>query len=789
MNWQHKEMDDNEAEVDLAVSTSLLLVSGKAPPFNDDPNGGTNDDLDPGKSTYVDEGPQINVKTDDVETTDIVEENVPESTDDMVGSSAENADSENDDEEDGGKTLFDGEKVDDLPSATIDGNVNVDDSVDYEISRDHISPQPYLIMEESSHEISVNNDNRNVDNTATTVTVESSTSPTPQTKVENQSPPQTEQNINTSVNEEESSSDISNGNRLTDFERPPSTSIGKVINVICKGERENEADKTLTVKIVDATYKKPFLGGFRHKTKGTEFLNASSQTYPKKRIPNNVEQFCRDTQTVQKKSQIQQTTYNTSTQMTKPGCYVSDEGDVVRIPGRYVSAAEKEKIMLEKIIIIQCYWRRWLATRYVEKLRQDRELRAQWEFSEANRISEERVERLRQEFERRMKPKTKADFDLLYAALEKWRQEEMDRINNNHSGPERKAALIALLEQESYLIQSIERHRLIADENNHTENVVNFLDRAAQPKFWRAYDGKKTEMNTKHTLRAQELRDLYSSLQMKYLNQDERLDVLLTLKHTVKEHDCKLTQELIELIDREADLLTRNVKSTNLEGLRQRISTLFLQYCKTPTFNPDVARLLKVPTDSSTLRKDVYFCPSCNSYLPSTEFPLASNSRIVGRCKKCSKLDNNARLRHDFTKIRNILQHLRRSEEDQNDGSKIAFIIQDADLRYLIEKIWNSQSALSGVDDLYDLVFVRWNKYEHWSPWNCLLLTKEEASAHIKLEGVAEAYGRIFVGKIHHRHVVAKQYFSKLTKIANNMTKTSVPTKIKTTNKIETAVI
>ena len=73
-------------------------------------------------------------------------------------------------------------------------------------------------------------------------------------------------------------------------------------------------------------------------------------------------------------------------------------------------------------------------------------------------------------------------------------------------------------------------------------------------------------MDTPYTIRAQELRDIYSTLNMKYLTQDERLDVLLTLKHTVKEHDCKLTQEIIELIDREADLLTRGVKELNLEG-------------------------------------------------------------------------------------------------------------------------------------------------------------------------------------------------------------------------------
>ena len=38
----------------------------------------------------------------------------------------------------------------------------------------------------------------------------------------------------------------------------------------------------------------------------------------------------------------------------------------------------------------------------------------------------------------------------------------------------------------------------------------------------------------------------------------------------------------------------RGVKESNLDGLRKRISTLFLQYIKTPTFNPEAAKLLKV---------------------------------------------------------------------------------------------------------------------------------------------------------------------------------------------------
>ena len=73
-----------------------------------------------------------------------------------------------------------------------------------------------------------------------------------------------------------------------------------------------------------------------------------------------------------------------------------------------------------------------------------------------------------------------------------------------------------------------------------------------------------------------------------------------------QEHDCKLTQEILELIDREAELLMRGVKESNLEGLRKRISTLFLQYIKTPTFNPEAARLLKVIVINYCTRNHVY---------------------------------------------------------------------------------------------------------------------------------------------------------------------------------------
>lgn len=55
-------------------------------------------------------------------------------------------------------------------------------------------------------------------------------------------------------------------------------------------------------------------------------------------------------------------------------------------------------------------------------------------------------------------------------------------------------------------------------------------------------------------------------------------------------------------------------------------------------------------------------------------------------------------------------------------------------MKLIIEQIWHSQSALSGNDNRYMLRLCRWRKKEPWSPWNTVLLTEEEATAHTELE-------------------------------------------------------
>ncbi|XP_043824396.1 IQ and ubiquitin-like domain-containing protein [Dromiciops gliroides] len=521
----------------------------------------------------------------------------------------------------------------------------------------------------------------------------------------------------------------------------------------------------ITVEIERINFHKPFLGGFRHKITGREYHNAGTQTVPKK-LPIKMNIFSRETQTVTERKKLIATTSRTSTQMTKIGVYVSNMTDKLVTPGKYFTAAQYHARRLEAVIIIQKYYRRWHAKKYVESLREQKRIRLEWEIQEEIRKEREKREWLQRDYERRIDPYTNEDFELLFHALEVWRQEQLDCINDNFTGAKRKAALCELLEKETQIIASIGRQRIRANNKKYEKSIYAFLDKCSAPKKWISFDNNETLMDTQYTIRARELQDIYNCIIIKNICDDERLDVLLTLKHTVKEHECKLTQDILELIDREVDLMMRGVKSCNLEGLRKRIATLFLQYIKTPLFNPEVARYLKVPQDPTKFYKNIYFCRSCEMYLPSTEFSISSTSYHVTRCRQCCMLDNEARQREAFLKYKFLLKQLYQSEADYEDDSQIAYLMQLQDLQYLIENIWASQSVLSAWDDLYDLVIVRWNKTQEWAPWNCILLTKDEAAAHLRMNSLEEGYEPVFIHRIKHKHILAKNYFSQIPLMA-----------------------
>lgn len=168
----------------------------------------------------------------------------------------------------------------------------------------------------------------------------------------------------------------------------------------------------------------------------------------------------------------------------------------------------------------------------------------------------------------------------------------------------------------------------------------------------------------------------------------------------------------------------------------------------------------------------MFHCRSCQRYLRSANFSLAASTHLSSRCRGCVTLDNIARSRDDFSFYKNILQRLRDDEQQLNRDNKIPFLLQVClifslsqlrrfmfyagkvkyfpsspleclfvqveDMQYLVEVIWALCSAFNGGGSIYNLVFVRWDRRRDWSPWNCILLSKEETSAHLEVQDVTK---------------------------------------------------
>ena len=164
-----------------------------------------------------------------------------------------------------------------------------------------------------------------------------------------------------------------------------------------------------------------------------------------------------------------------------------------------------------------------------------------------------------------------------------------------------------LLHKETKILQQIDKLKITANSQNKEDKINNFLKAMSDPKLWKRTDGRYTEVHTPFSTRAKELMDLYNGLRLPFLSTDERLDVLLHTKWTVKEFDCNLTREIVDLIDREADMLNRGRSESSLEGLRKRLSNLFLQFIETPEFNPEAARFQKVPRELLQQTQSIIF--------------------------------------------------------------------------------------------------------------------------------------------------------------------------------------
>jgi hypothetical protein len=358
---------------------------------------------------------------------------------------------------------------------------------------------------------------------------------------------------------------------------------------------EDHTYHTISVEIEKFQGKKAYLGGFRHRKSEQIFHHATTQTYETRaRRHFLIPRSHRDTQTQVLVTKTQQTIRESGTQMARQDLRLDDTKDRLVFPRTYVDSHQRVCICKNSVLLIQKMWQGYRARLYVYNLREEKKRQASLVEMEARQDAAHDLTKQRKEIERRMHPKSVSDFEVLYNELDKWRQQETKKLQDQQkqlSIEAKQKALEEILAKETKLLQTIDRLKLTANDSNRKQRIESMLQYMARPKQWQMSDGEVKEVHTPFTIRAKELTDLYHGLKMHLTSVDERLEVLLHVKWTVKEFDSQLTRDIIELIDREADMLNRGRKDKSLEGLRKRLTNLFLQFIETPEYNPEAATL------------------------------------------------------------------------------------------------------------------------------------------------------------------------------------------------------
>ena len=208
------------------------------------------------------------------------------------------------------------------------------------------------------------------------------------------------------------------------------------------------------------------MGGYRNKKTGIEYHHASSQTTFERanKWDDRPERFTRETQTVDVVSRSQQTVRESATQMKRHDLYIDESKDKELTPGSYFSAKQLAALREEKTLFLQCQWRGYCARKLAWELREEAAKKREDMFAEEERKRSEADAKHNAEIQRRMHPRTRDDFEILYNELENWRRHETKRIEESGLEEiERLEALAQLLHKQTKLLQTIDRLKITAN--------------------------------------------------------------------------------------------------------------------------------------------------------------------------------------------------------------------------------------------------------------------------------------------------------------------------------------
>lgn len=555
-------------------------------------------------------------------------------------------------------------------------------------------------------------------------------------------------------------------------EREPGMEEMVVPDIITVRIQQADMYKDITVEIEDRRIRKPYIGGYRNKETGIEYHHAFTQTGPPppKVLPRN--KNTRDTQTLDTRNRRIHMSYSRSTQMCNEHTWMPNANDKIITAQKYETAEERaERIgYLRKVITIQRYFRRWKLNAALKKLVAEYRERIQNEKREQQELLRDYERQRKREIINKVFPRSRADFSMLYAMVDRWKKAHIERISKLYTPAAKLAEFCMLLNKEIEMLNVIEKHRQRLKQEMKVIKEIRFFDQISDAVTWKGYKGLQVSMDTLETQKGREFKQVYYTLCNQNLTIEERLQFIAELSFKLKQHNCVVGNELASLLDREMELLHRGVDNNQLDMLRKRTHALLLKHFQMPECNEGVTRRLD-KLKGKSLEHNLIFCPRCLQFKSHKEYQLSYGSDKFRTCITCTWLDRTAEPWIDIAPYRLILRAVRKDEKKRNSLSSIAFIVQERDIHYLVERIWHAQSVVSECKILEKLRLVRWDVRNEWSPWNCILLTDDEAQSHLRIENLQEVYDEEFIRIIVGKHMFARCIFANVLLLERSIRK------------------
>lgn len=362
------------------------------------------------------------------------------------------------------------------------------------------------------------------------------------------------------------------------------------------------------------------------------------------------------------------------------------------------------------------------------------------------------------------KPETKSDFDRLYEALKEWRISEIERATGNSElfRSSRIAVCSHVLSREVELIRKIEAMRSAAKLKFKERRRRNLLEELSRPALWRINQGESiSSVDTPIVQRSRQFLNRYEMLRCTTkcdITNSKRIVLLRDIKKLAEPHTCVPSDELIYLINQEIDLLSLGIDVSKLNSLRDRVAIAYLSFANDSLKGH---RKSFITNGNVTDRNANGFCKSCGRILSPMKYHrrLSRSRTFLSSCVYCDGFYSLGTPRIVYEPYRRMLREVRRLETGNRCHTGIAFVIPPEVVYRLVNGIWHGKSAISECDQLDRLCLLRFRNDVEWSPWNTLLLTKEEALEHRRIRYLRDFYDGELLRKFHMKNFQARLAF------------------------------